>query len=428
MGRPAKQAHEDLAKLYSFDQNTTDLTYYVLDRTGLHERPSFSEAIQNPQPALAEILHGHGDGYSISPLSVKRQDFLELCSIWRISPHLIRNFGAYGYHQFEYHLEMIPAVDGGKERPKSLDLFFQQTIGLVSLMHVEFDPQMSVKCLIFEKFPHANPAVMASITQNVDHLIANAVEIIPLLMGNMAYEVSLQVDTFIADLNRLEARLGVTSPGHRKWLLSLGHSIEPDLNYRVLNEDIYDLQRRIIVCENDIYVLRTHSKTCQSIQEELNGINWSNTALRNIHSILRSTEINIAQMNRLKGIMANQATVLFNLINQRDARLTHSLAESSRTLAAASRRDSLATKTIAILTLAFLPATFVSAVFSTSIFDFSNTVTSRFGTVSDAWWIYMLSCLLLTMFTAAAWGLWIWFRLKEEALVSEKEKAELAGE
>ena len=51
---------------------------------------------------------------------------------------------------------------------------------------------------------------------------------------------------------------------------------------------------------------------------------------------------------------------IWNLIAQRDNVINQSIAADSRALAAASRRDSSAMKTIAVLTMAFLPGTFVA--------------------------------------------------------------------
>jgi Mg2+ and Co2+ transporter CorA len=69
------------------------------------------------------------------------------------------------------------------------------------------------------------------------------------------------------------------------------------------------------------------------------------------------------------------------------------------------QEDAEATKTISYLTLIFLPSTFVCAVFSTTIFNFQNwKMTNRqSGVVSSGWWIFVLTCLVLSLGTVALW-------------------------
>lgn len=55
------------------------------------------------------------------------------------------------------------------------------------------------------------------------------------------------------------------------------------------------------------------------------------------------------------------------MITQRDNKLNISVAEDSKKIAAAAKRDSLAMKTVSILTLAFLPGTFVAVNISSPV-------------------------------------------------------------
>ena len=63
----------------------------------------------------------------------------------------------------------------------------------------------------------------------------------------------------------------------------------------------------------------------------------------------------------LKGRCEIQQRTLFNLIARGDAAVNIRIAEDSRLLARASKRDSVAMKTMAVVTMAFLPGTFVAA-------------------------------------------------------------------
>ena len=65
--------------------------------------------------------------------------------------------------------------------------------------------------------------------------------------------------------------------------------------------------------------------------------------------------------------MVGSTSKLHNRIAQEDNSLSYSLAADTRRIAAASRRDSAAMKTIAVLTAVFLPGTFVAVSLSLCI-------------------------------------------------------------
>jgi hypothetical protein len=108
-----------------------------------------------------------------------------------------------------------------------------------------------------------------------------------------------------------------------------------------------------------------------------------------------------------------QFTVLYNKILREDAKVSIKIAETSKSIAEASRKDSLAMKTIAYLTLAFLPATFVSTIFSTTVLDFQNwtPIDSAPRVVSGGWWVYALTCVLATAVTLSVYFSWPWNKI-----------------
>ena len=69
-------------------------------------------------------------------------------------------------------------------------------------------------------------------------------------------------------------------------------------------------------------------------------------------------------LNYLKARCEIQQRTLFNLITREDASVNIRIAEDSRLLARASKRDSVAMKTMSVVTMAFLPGTFVAALCS----------------------------------------------------------------
>jgi hypothetical protein len=59
-------------------------------------------------------------------------------------------------------------------------------------------------------------------------------------------------------------------------------------------------------------------------------------------------------------VRLTQRPQIFSLISQDDNKISRVIAEQSTLLAIASKRDSTAMKTLALLTMLFLPATFVA--------------------------------------------------------------------
>lgn len=83
-------------------------------------------------------------------------------------------------------------------------------------------------------------------------------------------------------------------------------------------------------------------------------------ALRERAEFVSSTIEHAVLRGGVKERLEGQHSTLFNLITQNDSVLSTSIAQDSREIAAASKRDSSSMKIIAFLTTFFLPATFVA--------------------------------------------------------------------
>lgn len=86
--------------------------------------------------------------------------------------------------------------------------------------------------------------------------------------------------------------------------------------------------------------------------------------------------------------------VLYNLTQQRDSKISQKIADQAMKTAVASKRDSSAMKSIAVLTMLLLPGTAVASIFSMGSF-FSQTGNSRVA-VSPDFWLYWAVTLPLT--------------------------------
>ncbi|KAL4875860.1 hypothetical protein BJY04DRAFT_200953 [Aspergillus karnatakaensis] len=116
------------------------------------------------------------------------------------------------------------------------------------------------------------------------------------------------------------------------------------------------------------------------------------------HALLRG-----GVKERLEG----QHSTLFNLITQNDSLLSTSIAQDSREIAAASKRDSSSMKILAFLTTFFLPATFAATFFSMPLFDWD--VSSVNDAATSHFWVYWALTGPLTVVTVIGvivWALW----------------------
>lgn len=116
-------------------------------------------------------------------------------------------------------------------------------------------------------------------------------------------------------------------------------------------------------------------------------------------------------------------TQLFNLIAQKEAKVSIAVAEDSRTLASASKEDSTAMKTLAAVTVAFLPGTFVASFFAMPLFEWDAVAEGI--VVSKRFWIYWAVTVPLTFLTLAVWVLWTKRQAKVQKISERKAREEL---
>ncbi|KAF1841670.1 uncharacterized protein K460DRAFT_409128 [Cucurbitaria berberidis CBS 394.84] len=113
----------------------------------------------------------------------------------------------------------------------------------------------------------------------------------------------------------------------------------------------------------------------------------------------------LSQMVALKDRAQTHINLVFSFIAQDENRLSRSVAEKSEMIAAASKKDSAAMKTLAVLTTVFLPPTFVATFFSMTMFDWKSDspgtpITSRYL------WVYWAVAVPLTGLVFITWRVW----------------------
>ncbi|KAF7507242.1 hypothetical protein GJ744_010800 [Endocarpon pusillum] len=133
----------------------------------------------------------------------------------------------------------------------------------------------------------------------------------------------------------------------------------------------------------------------------------------------------LSQSQGLKERVQSHINLTFSLIAQEENRINHSVAVDNAMIAVASKKDSSAMKTIALLTILFLPATFVATFFSMSIFDFSPSGGSR-PVMSPYMWVYWTITIALTATVLLVWR--IWWKVEDRNYQTRFEKAKVENE
>ncbi|KAF2877115.1 hypothetical protein BDV95DRAFT_138986 [Massariosphaeria phaeospora] len=123
----------------------------------------------------------------------------------------------------------------------------------------------------------------------------------------------------------------------------------------------------------------------------------------------------LMQSSILKSRVQNHINLTFSLIAQDENKISRSIAQESALIAAASKRDSAAMKTISVLTMVFLPPTFVATFFSMTMFDWtppspppspSPSTSPNPGVTYTYLWVYWAVALPLTALVLIVWRVW----------------------
>ncbi|KAH7357139.1 hypothetical protein BKA65DRAFT_221606 [Rhexocercosporidium sp. MPI-PUGE-AT-0058] len=105
----------------------------------------------------------------------------------------------------------------------------------------------------------------------------------------------------------------------------------------------------------------------------------------------------LARIECQQKIVDGQIQTLYNLLAQRDNKLNYTIAE-------ASRRDSTAMKTIAIVTMMFLPGAYIATLFSMNMFNWHAAAGEHI--LSNNFWVYWAVTLPITALVLLIWAAW----------------------
>lgn len=195
------------------------------------------------------------------------------------------------------------------------------------------------------------------------------------------------------------------------------------------------LSERMSGCAVSLAGLERISKVLNEFLEEISiyskqyggndDFEWGDVNLKVdecVETLKRRLKMQKIQVDYLSRRVEVQLTALFNLIAQKEAKVGIAVAEDSRTLASASKEDSMAMKTLAAVTVTFLPGTFVAAFFAMPLFEWDAV--GEGTVVSKRFWIYWAVTVPLTFLTLVVWVFWT----KRQARVHRKSERRASEE
>ncbi|KAF7547798.1 hypothetical protein G7Z17_g7492 [Cylindrodendrum hubeiense] len=145
---------------------------------------------------------------------------------------------------------------------------------------------------------------------------------------------------------------------------------------------------------------RIHRKEIQKLHRSmLARIDFYKVKLTGLENYIHTT------LERLKV----QREALYNIMSQREARLSLQIAGEQRRIAHASKRDSTAMKTLSLMGALFLPGTYLASVFSMTFFNFEEGI----PVVSVQLWIYFAVTVPITALIVGAWMMIDKHRMKQ---------------
>jgi hypothetical protein len=381
-----------------------------------------------PSPtARLEVKYALGSGQVAAPFSVTRAQFDAVCENYQFCPAFLRRVIGRA-SLFEHHFgwggttpsesttpserttqseSRTPPSESGKPNHLEIALATFEIDAFICLLHYDIGSQdpRNVRCVLFLKSrDYIRPSRLRL------HIIRawfdkhqELLERHPLLILNVILSfIQARAHEYVRgrkDLLDMEARLGVTR--NLRGLLQSGYA-DVSYDYEILNADLAGLSKRVADNEMSAATILEHAKVLQRIvricemyekptgsAQDTDILSITSEQQEEIQSTITRAELYLKHMKFMQDVLQSLTAVLYNRIGKNDTR---------------------SMKTIAVVTLFVLPSTLVSSIFSTGIFNFqANESVTDPQVVSSYGWVYLLTCLLLTLVTLAAWVCWyIW--------------------
>lgn len=378
------------------------MTWHVPGTWGLPERIDH----WTPSPtARLEVNIGGGSGQIAVPFSITRDHFNKLCEEYQFCPDFLRK--VVGKRSlFEHHFGGVRDNLDGSSVPTHLEMAVAVYENDAFICLLRYDIRntgpKSVRCVLFFKQSDymKHSFLELHTVRNWFNKHRELLERHPLLVVNVVLAfIQSRAHEYVRgrqDLNDLEARLGVTNSLSR--LRESGYA-DVSYDFEALNADLAGLSKKVADNELSAATILEHAKAlqrivriCEALEKPSGLVNhtaWSldtSEQQEEIQSTITRAELYLRQLKMMQDVLQSLTAVLYNRISKNDTRPM---------------------KTIAVVTLFILPSSLVSSIFSTGIFNFHADESLTGPKVISAYgWVYLLTCLLLTFVTLAAWICW----------------------
>lgn len=247
------------------------------------------------------------------------------------------------------------------------------------------------------------------VLKSLRHLVSE-----PLVLGIVLLEaiymlVPKWLSTAQADIAAVQRQTG-----HIGGLDLDDQSSQGPLDYDQVSLEVSRISQMIIWCRT---LFKSYLYLCEFIEQSasrsklVKGPGSSPASATNwevFSALLNSTKCQIAHdliyIDYLRDMCVVQNQNVYNLIAQRDVQQNIELARDSKSIAVASKRDSSAMKSIALLTMVILPGTFISTLFAIPLFNWDAE--SWRDVPKSRFWFYWALTIPLTILTVAMWLIW----------------------
>jgi len=405
-----------------FNDDTNELRFFVLGSQGAEELPLDAATSEVPlistkvNKTRIQLLESRDVSSPPKNLAVgirATESFVQsTCRQWNISADFldkVRRPGALAW--FSSQVEEARYDTTGPPKMKALEVCFRWGEGhnVFVVIFCRYDLQnLTFKGFLSSRTVMGDVSVLELLNRHAHPLFEQPLRFLGFLMGLC----ESFVDTDAQEQNKKNLEIGgILGIQDLKWLKSW--HIEPI--------DSLDKSKAIYAAYDSTNWL---NKSC----EELISIGKQYLALvecaksrynvtiprQEVQDAVHRAELHTYMLQYLERMLRSQFDSYNNLLAREESKRSEMIAE-------ASHEDSLSMKTISYLTMIFFPITFVSAIFSTTIFDFQqwDTLAASSGVVSPGWWVFVLSCGLVTFLTLGVWRLWqAWVRRREELKLS----------
>ncbi|KAI9729750.1 MAG: hypothetical protein M1834_006701 [Cirrosporium novae-zelandiae] len=386
--------------------------------TWLHTKPdeaSKPEFLSHLKLLAIPYLHGNPP-----ELSINKESFRRALKLFKLPPSLsyVLYVGRCNFAKFVNHDE------ANGDMISSFYLALTYIFGTLEWSH---NPRTSTTMAIF--FYKRQGQIPLGFT----HHLLDSLDLIhhPLhIVLAAAIQTSAWIDRERLYLSQRLARTENRTGSRREYNPIPLPQLSRQIDLGTLSASLTDYSARLALCETCIQFLKLTTQfmlsTSVSDQADLPEMRKTrfHTGSERITECCKFlenvTETQMLHVTYLQERAKIQLSALFHLIAQRDQNQSIQLARDSRTLAEATKRDSQAMKTIAIVTMVFLPGTFMASLFAMPFFNWD----ARPGkaVLGDRFWIYWAVTVPLTLVTILSWVVWsIW---KERMEAKKDKKAE----